>query len=77
MKSIIRKVDDAGRVMIPKSLRDKFDLSEGDELEIFEDGGRIVVRKHAPRCVFCGGDSGLVEYKEKFICKACVETLNS
>lgn len=32
---IIRRIDDLGRVVIPKELRKKFDIREGDALEIY------------------------------------------
>ena len=79
MKSdgIIRRVDDLGRVVIPKGLRDRHGISEGDLLELFDEDDRIVVRKHSYRCVFCDRSDGLVEYKGKFVCRRCIEVLNS
>ena len=79
MKSdgILRRVDDLGRVVIPKSLRDRYNISEGDLLELFDEDDRIVVRKYSYRCVFCDRNDGLVEYKGKFVCKSCIRTLNS
>lgn len=50
MKStgITRKVDELGRVVIPKELRDNFDIKEKDPLEIFTEGGNIILRKYEP-----------------------------
>ena len=31
------KIDKLGRMVLPKIIRDKFDLSEGDSLEVFTD----------------------------------------
>lgn len=44
---IIRRIDDLGRVVIPKEIRRQIDIEEGDPLEIFqtEDGG-IYLRKY-------------------------------
>ena len=46
MKStgIIRKVDELGRVVIPIELRNKFDISEKDPIEIYVDGSSIVLK---------------------------------
>ncbi len=77
MKGTIRKIDECGRVVIPKSLRLKFDIDEGDDVEIFSEGDNIVIRKKRYRCVFCSSESGLVEYKGKCICRRCIELLNS
>lgn len=37
------KVDSKGRVSIPKGLREHLGLDQGTELEVFEEGGRIVL----------------------------------
>lgn len=77
MAAIIRKIDRLGRVIIPKSLRMKHEIVEGDSLEFLSDGEDIVLRRHKPRCVFCSGGSALVKYRDKYVCKACIELLKS
>lgn len=46
---IIRKVDDLGRVVIPKEIRRTMGVTEGTALEIFvgSDGG-VIFRKYIP-----------------------------
>ncbi|MFJ6264376.1 AbrB/MazE/SpoVT family DNA-binding domain-containing protein [Lysinibacillus xylanilyticus] len=50
MKStgITRKVDELGRVVIPKELRDNLGIKEKDPLEIFTEGSNIILRKYEP-----------------------------
>ena len=76
-EGIVRKVDDLGRIVIPKSIRQKYGISEGDAMEIFDEDGAVVMRKLGHSCVFCRGGDELICYKEKFICKRCIEALNS
>ena len=76
-EGVVRKVDDMGRVLIPKGMRERYGIKEGDLIEIFDEGDSIVMKKHGRRCVFCHGSDGLVEYKEKFVCKSCISVLNS
>lgn len=45
---ITRKVDELGRVVIPKELRDNFGIKEKDSLEIFTNGSNIILRKYEP-----------------------------
>lgn len=43
---IIRRIDDLGRVVIPKELRRRHHIEEGEALEIGEDGDSLVLRKY-------------------------------
>jgi AbrB family looped-hinge helix DNA binding protein len=46
---IIRRVDDLGRVVIPKEVRRNFGIKEGDPLEIYTDrDGAIIFKKYTP-----------------------------
>ena len=73
MKStgIIRKVDELGRIVLPIELRRVLDIAEKDELEIYTDSDRIVLKKHQTCCVFCGSSKALTVFKEKHICEQC------
>ena len=53
MKSIKipRKVDELGRVTIPKELRDTLDIKEKSPLEIFVEGKKMVLQKYQPNGV--------------------------
>ena len=45
---IIRRIDDLGRVVIPKEIRRTMRIREGDPLEIFTSGdGEVVLKKHS------------------------------
>ena len=50
MKStgFVRRIDDLGRVVIPKELRRTLRIKEGDPLEIFVDGKTIMLKKYQP-----------------------------
>lgn len=46
---IVRKIDDLGRVVIPKEIRKNLKIRVGDPLEIFiEEDGHIILQKYAP-----------------------------
>ena len=45
---IVRRVDDLGRVVIPKEIRRACNIREGDPLEIFLQDGAAVFRKYNP-----------------------------
>lgn len=46
---IVRRIDDLGRVVIPKEIRRTLRIREGDPLEIFVDrDGEVVLKKYSP-----------------------------
>ena len=46
---IVRRIDDLGRVVIPKEIRRTMRIREGDPLEIFTDhDGEVVLKKYSP-----------------------------
>jgi len=77
MKStgVVRKIDDLGRVVIPMELRRTLGLEEKDPLEIYTDGDRIVLKKYAPGCTFCGQTEGLKSFFGKLVCTGCADAI--
>lgn len=46
---IVRRIDDLGRIVVPKEIRRTLKIREGDPLEIFTDReGEIVLKKYSP-----------------------------
>ena len=46
---IVRRIDDLGRVVVPKEIRRTLRIREGDPLEIYvEQGGEIILKKYSP-----------------------------
>ena len=49
---IVRRIDDLGRVVIPKEIRRTMRIREGDPLEIFTDrDGEVIFKKYSFRYV--------------------------
>ena len=78
MKStgIVRRVDELGRIVLPKELRMNLNINERDALEIFVDGNMILLKKYEPSCIFCGSMDDIVHYRGHNICKNCVKKLS-
>ena len=77
MKStgIIRKVDELGRIVLPIELRRTLDIAERDELEIYMEGGRIILQKFEPSCIFCASSRDLASFRGKNICQECIRSM--
>ena len=44
---IVRRIDDLGRLVIPKELRRTLGVNVGDPLEVFTDNGTIILKKYS------------------------------
>ena len=72
---IVRKVDELGRVVIPKGIRTKTGMTEGTPVEFYVDDGKIILTKSQSSCVFCATEENLVDFKERSICEKCLAEL--
>lgn len=77
MKSVgvVRKVDELGRVVLPKELRGTLNMPEGTPLEVYVDGESIILKKYEPGCVFCGDMEITKVLRGKKICASCMNGL--
>ena len=72
---IVRKLDELGRIVLPKELRKTLDLEHRDPMEIYLDGDKVILKKYQPTCLFCGNAKVNIVYKEKNICKPCANEI--
>ena len=72
---IVRRVDELGRVVIPKELRKQLNIEERDPIEITCDGSSIILQKYENRCIFCGAVKPSIRYNDKLVCKKCIGKL--
>jgi len=79
MKStgVVRKMDDLGRIVIPIELRRTLDIALRDSLEIYVEKDKIILRKFHPACIFCNDARDVVSYKDKLVCKNCLEEMKN
>lgn len=65
---VVRKVDELGRVVIPKEIRDRFKIEEETEIEFYVDGNKIVLQKQEKYvCILCETEC---EPEDKY-CRHC------
>lgn len=67
----VRRVDELGRLVLPKELRDRFGIADGDSVGIWLDGDQVVLVRHMDTCALCGGHEGLTAFKGKPVCRGC------
>ena len=44
---VIRRIDDLGRIVIPKEIRKNLKINEGDSLEIYVDDSNVIFKKYS------------------------------
>ena len=71
---MVKKIDELGRLVIPYEIRRSLGIDR-ESVEFFLDEDRIIIKKWAAHCIFCGGTEELIEHKGKLICCSCKNEL--
>ena len=72
---IVRRIDELGRVVIPRELRTTLHLSERDPLEVFTEEDRIILKKYEPACIFTSESDGLIEYRGRKVSTKAIKEM--
>ena len=72
---IVRKVDELGRIVIPKEMRDKMGINCGDPIEIYVEADKIILEKYENCCSICGSLEELKSFKGRNFCKSCLNEI--
>ncbi len=72
----VRHIDALGRIVIPKELRNRLEIEEGDSLEMFLDENTIIIKKYNPACILCGSAKDIVTFRGKNFCPNCVKDMS-
>lgn len=89
---IVRRLDDLGRVVVPRELRHTLKLKEGDAIEFYTSGDTICIKKYYDSCSCCGASEvklvnpfnpnkrGFTTYPEPpdfFLCEKCIKRIKN
>jgi transcriptional pleiotropic regulator of transition state genes len=72
---IVRRLDQLGRIVLPKELRKTLGINTLDSLEIFVEENTVIFKKYHPGCNFCGSAYIQTTYHNKPICNECVSNI--
>lgn len=75
MKSIgvVRKLDQLGRIVLPKELRDNLEFVENQSLEIYIKEDLIILKKYKPGCYCCGNLEVEAKVLGINLCQKCID----
>ena len=71
---IVRRIDDLGRVVIPKEMRRTLRLREGDPLEIYANKDQLVFKKYSPISSIYDNAQAVADGIEELTKKVCIIT---
>jgi len=74
---IIRKLDDLGRVVIPKEMRRALDIREGEGLAINLEGNGVIITKFTATCDICNSEEEVTQRNRAFLCGSCRSKLTA
>ena len=72
---VVRRVDQLGRLVLPKDLRRTYSINIGDPLEIYTEDDMIILKKYEPSCVFCDESRDVTDYMGKRVCNSCLNQM--
>lgn len=72
---IVRKIDGIGRFVLPKEYSIFHGALPGLPMEFFLDGQAIMLQVYNPGCYFCGSVANMMVFKERKICRSCIDAL--
>ena len=73
--AIVRKIDDLGRVVLPKETRTTLNINNGDELEFLIDEDKIILQKRKFACEFCNSVDDVYNFEGHSVCCKCMEKM--
>ena len=74
---ISRTIDELGRIVIPKEIRNALELHPKDEIEIYIEGGNMIMKKAVSCCALCGAREELFRVENGYICSSCAEKIKA
>ena len=69
------KIDNLGRIVIPKSIRKALDIDHNDDISMYVENNELIITKGFKNCDICGNKNVDVQIKNKFLCSRCILSL--
>lgn len=70
----VRKLDELGRIVLPKDMRAKLEIYPKDEVQVICNNEEIKIKKVRNVCKLCGSSAEKMN-SELQICQSCIEKI--
>lgn len=77
MKGFVKKIDEMGRVVIPKDIRNVLGVKNLDSIEFSLEDGYVTIRKFEEACTLCSSIEDIRYVKGKPVCLKCIEEMKN
>ena len=80
--AVERKIDELGRLLLPKELMKRLNWDSGDSVVISADSENetlaltLLEKAGSPKCVFCTSHLNTMKFKNRDICDSCLAKIN-
>ena len=74
---MVRRIDQFGRIVLPKELRDNLNFNTNDQFEFFVNDEMIILRKRKFECEFCNGVADVFNFEGHAVCRKCIRKMNA
>jgi len=71
------KIDNLGRIVIPKTIRKALDIDHNDDISMYVENNKLIITKGHKNCDICGNKKVNVQIKDKFLCSKCLKSNKS
>ena len=69
------KIDNLGRVVIPKSIRSALNVEHNDEISMHVENQSLIITKNNNSCSICPEEKIEMQIKDMYLCKSCVQAI--
>ncbi|MBA4811476.1 MAG: AbrB/MazE/SpoVT family DNA-binding domain-containing protein [Candidatus Actinomarina sp.] len=66
------KIDNLGRVVIPKSIRKALNIESNSEISMYVENNKLIITKGSQICTICDTKDVSLQLKNKFLCNICI-----
>ena len=72
----MKRIDNLGRIVIPKEIRQKLEIKTGDAFDISVEDGLIVLEPSNKKCFSCGTCDNLAQCGNVILCIDCAKRIS-
>ena len=74
-KGNISKIDNLGRVVVPKSIRKALNIQSNSEISMYVENRKLIITKGNQICSLCDTKDISHQLKDKFLCNICISDI--